>query len=159
MSGWTQHLSDDRLIDRLYGVERTGDAQHLESCSDCAIRWEALRERRGQLSGEVPESAAPWAEQRCQILERIEGGGAAWNWQRAWAPALLTAAVLAGGVYFFRPAPLPQPDAAAVSVDTTVPGWFEETYSVMQPDEPRAASAIRVLFEQPEERVTEKVTE
>jgi len=88
-----------------------------------------------------------------------EGGGAAWNWQRAWAPALLTAAVLAGGVYFFRPAPLPQPDAAAVSVDTTVPGWFEETYSVMQPDEPRAASAIRVLFEQPEERVTEKVTE
>jgi len=157
MSRW--HLSDDQLIDRLYGIRRSGD-EHLEACAECASRWEMLREQRGLMVGEFPEVATPWAEQRRQILERIEsGGGVAWNWQRAWAPALLTAVVLAVGVYFFRPAPPPPPNAAAVSADTTVPGWFEETYSEMQPDEPRAASAIRVLFEQPEEKVTEKVTE
>jgi len=157
MTGWTQHLTDDQLIDRLYGIRRTGDA-HLEECPDCSSRWEMLQERRGRVVGEAPEGGVLWAEQRREILDRAEAGEAAWNWQRAWAPVLLMAMVLAAGVWFYGPVS-PPPPPAPVAVDTSAPGWFEETYSVMQPDEPRAASPIRVLFEQPEEKVTEKVTE
>ena len=158
MSGWTHHLSDDQLIDRLYGIRGTNDAHgaHLEECAECAARWDALRARRGNLVEEAPETGVLWTEQRRQILERVEGGAeASWNWQRAWAPVLLTALVLAAGVWFYGPFSAPPPAPAPVAVDTSAPGWFEDTYSVMQPDEPRAAGPIRVLFEQQEEKVTE----
>jgi len=156
MSGWIHHLSDDQLIDRLYGIRGTGDA-HLEECTECASRWEAIQERRGRMVEEAPEGEVVWAQQRREILERAEGGEAARSWQRAWVPVLLSALVLAAGVWFYGPMHDPPPPAVPVpvAVDTSAPGWFEETYSVMQPDEPRAASAIRVLFEQQQEKVTE----
>ena len=148
-----RHLSDDQLIDRLYGTDHE---EHLEECPDCAGRWAMLQQQRRSVVEDVPEGAVGWAEQRRQILERMDGGlQASWSWQRVWAPALLTAAVLAAGLWFYRPVDLPPLLPAPVAVDTTVPGWFEETYSVMQPDEPRAASPIRVLFEQKEEKATE----
>lgn len=149
-----RHLTDDQLIDRLYGMDPAGDA-HLDVCPECASRWETLQEKRGQIVGQVPQGVL-WSEQRRQILERVEGGPEpSWNWRRAWAPVLLTSVVLAAGVWIYRPASPPQPSPVAAAVDTVEAGWFEETYSVMQPDEPRAAGPIRVLFEQQEERITE----
>ena len=153
MSG--RHFSDDQLIDRLYGMDAAGDA-HLDVCPECTRRWELFQERRGQIAGQVPEGGVLWAEQRRKVLERVEGGQeASWSWRHAWAPVLLTSVVVAAGVWFNRPASPPPPSPVPVAVDIIEAGWFEETYSAMQPDEPRAAGPIRVLFEQQEERVTE----
>src|SRR6266478_3594666 len=110
MNGWTQHLSDDQLIERLYGIRGTGDP-HLEECPECASRWETIQERRGQITGDSPDGVV-WSEQRRQILAQVEGGrGASWTWQRAWAPVCLMALALAVGVWFYGPVNPPPPPA------------------------------------------------
>ena len=158
---WTQHLSDDRLIGRLYGTDpeaRLAEDAHLEDCRECARRWGVLQRERARVLGDLPEDFALWNEQRRRVLERAESGEAepASNWARAWATAGFSAAFLAAGLWFYVPQdPLAAPVPAA-AVDVSDPGWYEETYSVMEPDEPRAAGPIRVLFEQKEE---EQVTE
>lgn len=146
------HLSDDQLIARLYGAGAAGDA-HLNVCPECARRWEALAERRAWWLERMPRTAAPWSEQRRQILERLDEGGSPNQLFRRWAPALLAAVVLTAGLWFSRP--VEPPAAAVATAQDPGAGWYEETYSVMQPDIPRAASPIRVLFEAQEERMTE----
>jgi anti-sigma-K factor RskA len=149
------HLNDDQLIARLYATDAAGDA-HLELCPECARRWQALAEGRARYLEELPRSAIHWSEQRRQILERLDQGGESPAFfRRAWATALFAVLVLAAGAWFYRPAGPPPPKAAVATLEDTGSEWYEETYSAMQPDEPRAASPIRVLFEPQEERVTE----
>jgi len=130
------HLSDDHLIDRLYGLaEGSG---HIENCTDCKRRWLELREKRAKLvaSGEVSTSLL--AGQRRRIYARL---GVEPRPQMKWAPALAAACLLAVGVFLYRPAVAPVPP---VVPDAQL---FSEVYSMEQSTEPRGAEPIHELFE------------
>lgn len=151
------HLTDDQLIDTLYGTNRAGEA-HLLGCAECGERYGILRERRRETAGVIDADVVDWASQRREVLHRAS------NTSRPmlrWAPVYASVLFLAAGAWFYRPAQEPPtaPVAAATEseFDTVQSSWFEETYSAAQVDEPRAASPIRLLFEAPvqEEKRTE----
>ena len=64
-----RHLSDDELLDRLYGL--TGNDSHLESCPECASRSAAFEGRRRELAQPVPISTQFLAAQRRAIYSRL----------------------------------------------------------------------------------------
>jgi hypothetical protein len=132
-----RHLNDDELLDRLYGL---ADApEHLESCADCARRWNQLRERRAEIAAPREVSREFLAAQRRKIYSRL---GENPHGQRKWIPAALAAAcLLAIGLFVYRPEPPRQhPDSADAQL-------FSEVYSMEQTTEPRAAAPIHALFE------------
>ena len=94
------HLNDDELIGLLYAAESDS---HVEKCSDCAARLDALRERRAELAGPVPLSAEFLAAQRRAIYARMDHPAPS---KLAWAPAMAAACLLAIGVYVYRPVPV-----------------------------------------------------
>jgi hypothetical protein len=152
------HLTDDQLIDCLYGTNRMGEA-HLLECAECGERYGILQERRREAAGTIEVDVVDWASQRRQVLKRVSHSPRP---MLRWAPVLATALLLAAGAWFYRPAsePVPAPQIAldVESDDEAIQSsWFEDTYSAAQVDEPRAANPIRVLFEAPaqEEKVTE----
>src|SRR5277367_3533848 len=97
----TTHLSDDHLIDLLYGL--SSDEAHLEHCSDCSRRWSELRGRRAQFSASEEVSSAILAAGRRKIYARL---GERPSTPLKWAPAAFAAAcLLAVGLLIHRPAP------------------------------------------------------
>ncbi|MEP6962452.1 MAG: hypothetical protein ABI995_10245 [Acidobacteriota bacterium] len=148
-----RHLSDRELVLRLY--DATGcDDHHLASCSECRQRWSALLQRRAALS---LEPALPSHEflrrQRRDILAKIERDAAPSPFhglRSAWVPTLV-AAILMVGLIATRPGLRPssvksQAVSAEPAPELIGAAWYEDAYSVSQPLEPRAASAIRGLF-------------
>lgn len=140
------HLTDDQLIARLYGLDATAD-RHLEACEPCSARWEAVQDLRASVAGPASVSSALLADQRRQVLARLEPLPV-WHWRRGWTPALAAAALLiAAGLALYQPgetAALPPPP---VAVQTSDPVWYEDSYTI-QPVEPRAAAPLRELFEE-----------
>ena len=142
----SRHLSDDQLLDRLYGLPVEG-GDHLEACPECAARWARIEQRRRANLAAQESRESTWS-----VAHVLKPRHSAWAWRRAWIPSLVVAGcVLAAAVWLnlTHVAPPPAPPAAS-AVEA---GWFEDAYSVMQPVEPRAATPIRVLFQ--EEAVTE----
>lgn len=144
------HLTDDQLIERLYGVS---DDSHFDACPECQGRAQALDHTRAQFVAQSTPPAAYFHRQRRSILARIGEPVRKQVFGSIWVPASL-AVVLSMGLVITRLA-LPEPGREAATaamhegeemIEILQPGWFEETYSVMRIPEPQAASPIRGLF-------------
>jgi hypothetical protein len=135
------HLTDDQLLDRLYGV---AEHPHVESCVECSARFRELETRRVELSTPVEVSAGFLAAQRGRISSRIEKPSFdAWKW----VPAAVATCVLAIGVLVYRPATVHSPATKAEGADAQL---FSDVYSMAQSTEPSAATPIHALFEENE---------
>lgn len=133
------HLSDDQLLDALYGLAEHG--AHLDECPQCQARWTRMQTRREQTQAPLP-SAGFFHRQRRQTQARMAQparGGA------MWVPATVALALIAGVLMTRTTPPAPAPVQRA-ETGIMEAGWFEETYSATQQLEPIAASPIRELF-------------
>jgi hypothetical protein len=133
------HLSDDQLLDRLYGIATDS---HLQDCVPCAERFRQLERRRAELVEPTAVSAEFLAAQRRKIYSRLDEKP---RMGLRWAPALAAAFVLAVGLLVYRsPATAPVPASKADTGDAQL---FSEVYSMEQSTEPRGAAPIHALFE------------
>lgn len=133
-----RHLTDDELIDRVYGIENDGTA-HLAACDECSARWQAFDQRHRAMIPATPVTTEFLAAQRRGIHARLDRQPAT---RLKWAPALVAACLLALAVLVHRPAPVQAPHSDAGDAQL-----FSEVYSMEQSTEPRAASPIHELFE------------
>lgn len=145
----SEHLTQEELIQRLYGMD-TG-ASHLEGCSECGARYQALEARRADLA--VPEEvpADVLAAQRRAIYSRMGEKPAGFT---PWIPALATAALLALGVYVYQPVThhgqkiVAGKIVAAPKADVGDAQLFSEAVSMELTAEPRAVEPMHGLFEE-----------
>ncbi len=133
------HYSDDDLLDRLYETGRTDD--HLEQCETCRLRWERLLLRRRQVLVQ-PEISSAWlARAHMRLAEQMEKRPA--GWIRAFLrPALAATALIVIAILAESPAPRPAPEIASGDAQL-----LSEICTLIQEDEPRAATPVRALFE------------
>src|ERR1700692_2638668 len=133
MSGH-EHLSEDALLDAVYGIAGNAAEAHLRRCADCAQRLQEWHEKRAAAveSVEIPNDFL--AAQRKKIYERIERPSRK-HW--LWAPGLAAACALAIGVFVYHPAPQKPADRRAEISDTQL---FGDIYSMEQSLEPAAAA-------------------
>jgi hypothetical protein len=138
-----EHWKDDELLAHLYGAGPDGG--HLDACSDCARRWEALRARRGRLLSESPAvSESLLAAQRSAVRARLLAQQPR-SLRLEFAPTLATAVLLAlVCLMVFQRQPEPRPTAAAVAVDA---GLFDDVFTLVESPEPQAVEPVRSLFE------------
>jgi hypothetical protein len=144
MSGH-EHLSEDALLDAVYGIAGSAAEAHLRRCADCAQRLQEWHEKRAAAVESVENieiSGEFLAAQRRKIYERIERPSRK-HW--LWAPGLAAACALAIGVFVYHPAPKEQPRRNAEISDAQL---FGEVYSMEQSLEPAAAAPARALFEE-----------
>ncbi len=135
-----KHLSDEKLIDMLYGLGPDGG--HLQDCEWCRARWDRLAVRRKQLLQSRPELPADLlVRQREAIRERIQARSESGFASRL-APALATLCLVVVALVLSRPAPEPQPTRAANDS-----GLYTEIYSLVESPEPLAAEPIYGLFD------------
>jgi anti-sigma factor RsiW len=140
-----RHLTNDELLDRLYGIGDNTGAAHLAACPECSTRYLEFENRRAASNAEPPISNASLAAQRRAIYAHIDSEA---NAQTRWAPALAAGVLLAVGVFLYRPlthiADRPRPAAHTEISDEQL---FSEVYSMEESAEPRAAAPIQGLFE------------
>ena len=141
MSGH-EHLSDDALLDAVYGIAGSAAEAHLRRCADCAQRLQEWHEKRAAAVENVEISSDFLAAQRKKIYERIERPSRK-HW--LWAPGLAAACALAIGLFVYHPAAKEQPRRNAEISDAQL---FGEVYSMEQSLEPAAAAPARALFEE-----------
>lgn len=135
-----RHLSDEELIERLYGL---GEEPAATACEACRRRWESLLERRRWILRAVPDLPEAWlAGQRRTIYARLERATTP-GWAIRPAAALATLAVIVLGLVLSAPSPEPHPTRAANDSQ-----FFTEIYSLVESPEPRAAAPIYGLFEE-----------
>jgi hypothetical protein len=141
------HLSDDELIDRLYGL---GDAAH--ECPQCDRRLRAMEQRRVEIAAATSVSGDFLAAQRRGIYSRL---GQSPKLQLSWAPATVAALCLAvAGLFVLRTsAPIPAPSVASHAVSHSDSAaadeqLFSDVYAMEQSSEPRAAAPIHALIEE-----------
>jgi len=151
LSHLSHHLSDDELLDRMYGLGESG-IPHLRECAECSSRFQALERRRAEVvAASSTANEAVWNElfpaQRRAIYSRLGQAPAA---RLHWAPAALAVAfLLVTGVFLARPHAenrVRTPDAAS-GVELNEERLFSDLYSMEQSVEPRAAAPIHALFE------------
>ena len=144
------HLSQDQLIDVLYGV--AASEQHLDACAECQARLAMLGHRREQSAKAADLPANFYHQQRRRILDRLSQPARP-SLSPVWVPAAV-AALMAVGLMLSRPvtAPKPRPHVSTTaevreaSFEECDNGWFEDTYTEMQVSEPRAFTPMRSLF-------------
>jgi anti-sigma factor RsiW len=146
MSGH-EHLSEDALLDAIYGIAGSDAETHLRRCPDCAQRLHEWHEKRAGAAANVEIPGEFLAAQRRKIYERIERPSRK-RW--LWAPGLAAACALAVGVFVYHPvpqhtAPQSQPAQRAEISDAQL---FGDIYSLEQVVEPAAAAPARALFEE-----------
>ncbi len=148
-----KHVSDDALVDRLYGLSRDDDETHLAGCADCARRWEEMRRVKARMTGPEPASHEFLAAQRRRIYARL-GEQPQTGWIKgAWAPALAATALLAIGIAVYRPVVFHGAGHVTGSAQTTTRAdaddaqLFADVYSMEQSSEPSVAAPIHTLFE------------
>lgn len=141
MSGH-EHLSEDTLLDAVYGIAGDDAEAHLRACSDCALRLHEWQEKRAALAVSIEIPSDFLAAQRRKIYERIERPS-----RKYWllAPGLAAACALAVGIFVYHPAPRQRPAPRAEISDTQL---FGDIYSIEQTPEPAAAGPVRALFEE-----------
>jgi hypothetical protein len=99
------HLSDDQLLDRLYGLGES-ELPHLRECEECSSRMEALERRRAEVVAASPMKGAAipnefLLSQRRAIYARLEQPS---SLHARWAPAVIAAAfLLVMGVFLSSP--------------------------------------------------------
>ena len=142
MSG-QEHLSEDALLDAVYGIAGNGADAHLRGCADCAQRLQEWHEKRSATAASVDISGEFLAAQRRKIYERIERPSSK-RW--LWAPGLAAACALAMGIFVYHPAPQQQPGNKSAEISDAK--LFGDIYSMEQSPEPAAAAPVRALFEE-----------
>ena len=142
MSGH-EHLSEDELLNAVYGIAGNDAETHLRGCADCARRLQEWQEKRTATvaSVEIPDDFL--AAQRRKIYERIESPSRK-HW--LWAPGLAAAFALAVGVFVYHPTP--QQRLVNKSAEISDAQLFGDIYSMEQVVEPAAAAPARALFEE-----------
>ena len=135
------HLSEDELLDRLYGISGRSDVR-LDLCSECRGRWNALsKARSSQLARQQPDlTEAFLSHQRVKLMSAIERR-AARPWLPGPLPALAAAMVCAVAVVLSLPKPAPEPYRISDAQ------FFSEVYSVAESNAPRSAEPIQNLFQ------------
>lgn len=134
----SRHLSDDELIERLYGL--APHEGHLDNCGECAARWRNLVAARERLAGAEPVPEELLAAQRRAVYRRLEADRGVRRWLSLWPPALATAAVVVLAVAMYRPSPVAPRDPSDAEL-------FADSYSLAQSLEPVAVEWMRGLFE------------
>ena len=71
MSGH-EHLSEDALLDALYGIAGSNAETHLHECAHCAQRLHEWQEKRAAAAASIEIPGEFLAAQRRKIYERIE---------------------------------------------------------------------------------------
>jgi hypothetical protein len=145
MSGH-EHLSEDVLLDAVYGIAGEDAEAHVRACAACAGRLSEWRQR-ASATGTSEISGEFLAAQRRKIHERIERPSRKHWW---WAPALAATCALAVGIFIYQPSiyqatPKPKPAANPEVSDAQL---FTDVYSMEQTLEPSAAAPVRALFEE-----------
>jgi hypothetical protein len=143
-----RHLSNDELLERLYGL---GDGAHLDECAECAGRLAAMELRRADSAAEASDareqiSNSFLAGQRRAIYARLEQPDVT---RMRWAPALAAATLLAA-VLIYHPSrpPAPEPQVPVSRPEMNEDQLFSDVFSMEQAAEPLAAAPIRALFEE-----------
>lgn len=138
-----EHLSDDALLDAVYGL--TENEPHLHECAICAQRFSEWRRKRESLAGaaglSTEVSSDFLAAQRRKIYERLERPESK---RLRWAPALAMACLVAVGALVYHPATPPAPQQRGEVSDSQL---FSDAFSMDQSLEPSAAAPIHALFE------------
>jgi anti-sigma factor RsiW len=142
MSGH-EHLSEDALLDAVYGIAGNDAETHLRGCADCAQRLHAWQEKRAATAASVDIPSEFLAAQRRKIYERIERPSRR-RW--LWAPGLAAACALAVGIFVYHPAPQQHPVNKPAEISDAQ--LFGDIYSMEQVVEPAAAAPARALFEE-----------
>jgi hypothetical protein len=147
MSGH-EHLSDDVLLDALYGLTEIGSA--VRECPSCAARWTEMNQQRARLAQAVDVSSDFLAAQRREIYERLSRPEprTAFLVPR-WAAVLSVVCVIAIGLFWFRaPKAGGRAELGTEVSDTQLFADVSEVYSLEESFEPAAAAPIRALFEE-----------
>lgn len=141
------HLSEDILLDTVYGIADTESQAHAEACGECSARLANVHNRmRGAnaaVAGEISDEFL--AAQRRNIYARMERQPQAMSrrlWW--WAPGLAAAAALVAGVFVYQ-----QPHSASpvARVDVSDAQLFSDIYTLEHSSEPSAIAPARALFE------------
>ena len=145
MSGH-EHLSEDTLLDAVYGIAEDDADAHLRRCPDCAQRLQEWHEKRAATAEKVEISGELLAAQRRKIYERIERPSRK-GW--LWAPGLAAACALALGMFVYHPVVQhATTHAKPAEVEISDTQLFGDIYSLEQAVEPAAAAPARALFEE-----------
>ena len=142
MSGH-EHLSEDALLDAVYGIAGDDAETHLRACANCADRLHQWQEKRATTAASVEIPGDFLAAQRRKIYERIEHPSRK-HW--LWAPGLAAACALAVGIFVYHPAPQQQPVNKPAEISDAQ--LFGDIYSMEKVVEPAAAAPARALFEE-----------
>jgi len=142
MSGH-EHLSEDALLDAVYGIAGNEADAHLRGCADCARRLHEWQEKRAATVASIEIPGEFLAAQRRKIYERIERPSRK-HW--LWAPGLAAACALAVGIFVHHPALQQQPMNKPAEISDAQ--LFGDIYSMEQVVEPAAAAPARALFEE-----------
>lgn len=142
------HLSQDELLDRLYGLGGDGVA-HVWECEECSSRLQALERRRAEAAAAAPAVSNEFLmAQRRAVYSRLDETAPG---RARWAPAALAVAfLLVMSVFLARPHAAYRPahaPAAGPGVELNQEQLFSDLYSMEQSVEPRAAAPIHGLFE------------
>ena len=142
MSGH-EHLSEDALLNAVYGIAGNDAETHLRGCADCAQRLHHWQQKRAATVASVEIPGEFLAAQRRKVYERIENPSPK-HW--LWAPGLAAAFALAVGVFVYHPTPQLRPVNKSAEISDAQ--LFGDIYSMEQAVEPAAAAPARALFEE-----------
>ena len=148
MSG-REHLSEDILLDAVYGIADAEAEAHVNACPACAGRLSEWRQKRAAAeTGKV--SSEFLAAQRREIYRRLSGGPSpgllrSSRLRRLWAPAVAAACALALGLFVYHPGRDAKP---AATVEVSDAQLFGDVYSMEQSLEPSATAPVRALFQE-----------
>jgi hypothetical protein len=142
-----RHLTNDELMNQLYGIGGPEGGLHLAECVDCTYRYTAFERKRAEMAAGSAIELAPsvLAAQRRAVYARL---GEAPRKQARWTPALAAAALLAMALLLYYPStPVVSRPAPPAHADLSDDQLFSDVYSIEESAEPRAAAPIQGLFE------------
>ena len=151
MSG-REHLSEDILLDAVYGIADADAEAHVNACPACAGRLSEWRQKRA--AAEIREFSSEFlAAQRREIYRRLPDGPSqgmlrSSRLRRLWAPALAAACALAVGMFVYHPDREAKPAATADVAEINDAQLFGDVFSMEQSLEPSATAPVRALFQE-----------
>jgi hypothetical protein len=140
------HLTEDVLLDAIYGIAGDGTQEHADACPECAGRLREMRQRASAgvagLNAASAFSDEFLAAQRRKIYQRIDRPSSKLWW---WAPGLAMASALVVGVLVYQPHRAPK---AASHSEISDAQLFSDVYSMERTPEPSATAPVHALFEE-----------
>ena len=143
----TTHLTDDQLLDVLYGLASAAEIEHVRACPECSGLRLVMEARRHAQTQIRPVTSVALDHQREAILARISG-----NREFGWAMPMLAGSALAAGLLlagFVTYGPLAPANRVARQqvAEVREEPDLAELLSVEYTAEAQAAVPLRGLFE------------